>query len=127
MLHPNTVEARPGQAYGNIVGFAYQRAPDGQKIVSDGYYIPTATQQVLGNITPDWIGGLNNIFSYKGFTLNVLLDFVQGNEITSETKYRWKPVEMETGQLKAEDHRIWMIRETSFPEVGILDGVVASR
>ena len=57
-----------------------RRAPDGQKIVSDGYYIPTATQQVLGNITPDWIGGLNNALSYKGFTLNVLLDFVQGNK-----------------------------------------------
>ena len=60
-----------------------------KKLYSDGgYYMPTATQQVLGNITPDWIGGLNNTFSYKGFTLNVLLDFVQGNEITSETKYR---------------------------------------
>ncbi len=120
-----TVEARPGQAYGNIVGFAYQRAPDGQKIVSDGYYIPTATQQVLGNITPDWIGGLNNALSYKGFTLNVLLDFVQGNEITSETKYR----------CTASGNGIWTTegrrpqdmddQGNQLPLVGILDGVVA--
>ena len=86
--YPNTIEARPGQPYGNIVGYAYKRAPDGQRIIPDGVYQATSTQQVLGNITPDWIGGLNNTFSFKGFTLNVLLDFVQGNEITSATKYQ---------------------------------------
>jgi TonB-linked SusC/RagA family outer membrane protein len=121
-----TVEARPGSPYGNIVGFAYQRAPDGQKIVSDGYYIPTASQQVLGNITPDWIGGLNNTFSFKGLSLNVLLDFVQGNEITSETKYRCEA--SGNGKWTTEGRRLHDINpETGeqYPLVGILDGVVA--
>jgi TonB-linked SusC/RagA family outer membrane protein len=129
------VEARPGQPYGNIVGFAYQRAPDGQKIVSDGgYYMPTAKQQVLGNITPDWIGGLNNTFSFKGFTLNVLLDFVQGNEITSETKYRCEA--SGNGKWTTEGRRIHDIATAAeatpeypvgsqLPLVGVLAGVVA--
>ena len=42
----------------------------------------------MGNVTPKWIGGLNNSFSFKGFSLNFLIDFVQGNQITSDTKYR---------------------------------------
>lgn len=120
-----TIEARPGQPYGNIVGYAYQRAPDGQKIVSDGYYIPTATQQVLGNITPDWIAGLNNTFSYKGLSLNVLLDFVQGNEITSETKYRCEA--SGNGKWTVEGRRTRDMDDSGnqLPLVGIVDGVVA--
>lgn len=120
-----TVEARPGQAYGNIVGYAYQRAPDGQLLVSDGgVYMPTATQQILGNITPDWIGGLNNTFSYKGFSLNVLLDFVQGNEITSETKYRCEA--SGNGKWTTEGRRTQDTDDqgNQLPLVGILPGVV---
>jgi len=54
-----------GQPYGNIVGYAYQRAPDGQKIVSDGYYIPTATQQVLATSLLTGSEVWNNTFSFK--------------------------------------------------------------
>jgi TonB-linked SusC/RagA family outer membrane protein len=36
---------------------------------------------VVGDPNPDWIGGLNNTFSYKGFELNVLLQGVFGNQI----------------------------------------------
>lgn len=32
----------------------------------------------LGNPTPDWYGGFNNIFTYKDFELSVLLESVQG-------------------------------------------------
>ena len=32
----------------------------------------------LGNPTPSWYGGLNNIFTYKGFELSVLFEAVQG-------------------------------------------------
>jgi TonB-linked SusC/RagA family outer membrane protein len=120
-----TVEARPGQPYGNIVGYAYQRAPDGQLLVSDGgTYMATATQQVLGNITPDWIGGLNNTFSYKGLSLNVLLDFVQGNEITSETKYRCEA--SGNGKWTTEGRRTQDMDDqgNQLPLVGVLDGVV---
>ncbi len=65
--YPNVIEARPGHPYGDIVGYAYKRAPAsagefaGQKIVNaDGGYVRESQQTVLGNITPDWIGGLNN-------------------------------------------------------------------
>ncbi|MCB0641924.1 MAG: SusC/RagA family TonB-linked outer membrane protein, partial [Phaeodactylibacter sp.] len=32
----------------------------------------------LGNPTPSWYGGLNNIFNYKGLELSVLFEIVQG-------------------------------------------------
>lgn len=83
------IEARTGERFGNIVGYAYKRAPDGQIIVNDdGSYARQDTLSVLGNVTPKWTGGLNNTLSYKGFSLNFLIDFVQGNHINSDTKYR---------------------------------------
>lgn len=121
----NIIEARVGEAYGNIVGYAYKTAPDGQRIVnSSGGYVPTDTQRVLGNSTPDWIGGLNNTFSYKGLSLNVLLDFVQGNELTSSTKYN--ETASGTGVWTTEGRRLHDIDPATgqqLPEVGILDGV----
>lgn len=73
---------------------------------------------VLGNITPDWIGGLNNTFTYKGFSLNVLLDFVQGGNIVSATKYemtRKRDRSMDIGRKK--DPKQDTLREMLFHPV----------
>ncbi|MCX2739895.1 SusC/RagA family TonB-linked outer membrane protein [Pontibacter anaerobius] len=40
-----------------------------------------AEEQVVGDPNPDFQGGLLNNFSFKGFDLSVLLQFVSGNEI----------------------------------------------
>jgi TonB-linked SusC/RagA family outer membrane protein len=40
-----------------------------------------AANRVVGKSNPDWTGGLTNTFSYKGFDLNVLFTFVEGNQI----------------------------------------------
>ncbi|TXK45760.1 TonB-dependent receptor [Pontibacter qinzhouensis] len=40
-----------------------------------------AQQQVVGNPNPKFTGGFVNEFSYKGFDLSVLLQFVYGNDI----------------------------------------------
>lgn len=40
-----------------------------------------AQPQVVGSPNPDFTGGLDNKFEYKGFDLNVLISFVYGNEI----------------------------------------------
>jgi outer membrane receptor protein involved in Fe transport len=83
------IEARTGERFGNIIGYKYKRAPDGQIIVAaDGSYMREDELSILGNVTPKWIGGLNNTVIFKGLSLNFLIDFVQGNEINSDTKYR---------------------------------------
>ncbi|WP_242927505.1 SusC/RagA family TonB-linked outer membrane protein [Pontibacter vulgaris] len=38
---------------------------------------------IIGNAQPNFVGGLTNVFRYKGFDLNVFLQFSQGNEIAN--------------------------------------------
>jgi TonB-linked SusC/RagA family outer membrane protein len=129
------IHAQVGAPYGNIIGRAYKRAPDGRKIVSSaGRYVPEDELSVIGNITPDWIGGLNNTFSYRGFTLNVLVDFVQGGDIVSATKYHMQRKgtgawTVEGRRPKARYDETDVIPEGSqvgdaMPYVGVLDGVI---
>ncbi|UXX79567.1 SusC/RagA family TonB-linked outer membrane protein [Reichenbachiella carrageenanivorans] len=78
------INARKGEAYGSITGtdFVYQ---DGQRVVgSDGKYLMTeSTNEILGNIQPDWTGGINNTFSYKGLSFGFLIDMQKGGDIIS--------------------------------------------
>jgi TonB-linked SusC/RagA family outer membrane protein len=82
-----SIEARPGQPYGNIVGYAYKRTPDGDKwLTSDGRYQRETTTSVLGNIQPKFLGGINNAFNYKNFSLSFLIDARVGGKIFSYSK-----------------------------------------
>lgn len=83
-----TIEARVGQAYGNIVGFAKKRNEDGRILVSElGKWQRADEMTVLGNIQPDFLGGITNTFSYKGFVLSGMLDFRLGGQVYSYSKY----------------------------------------
>lgn len=76
-----------GQPYGVLVGTAYQRNAQGNLIIgSNGWPLINATQIKVGDPNPDWIAGLRNTFSYKGFTLSGLLDVRQGGDIWNGTK-----------------------------------------
>ncbi len=43
--------------------------------------ITYADRQIVGNVQPDFVGGLTNTVSYKGFDLNVFFYFTKGNDI----------------------------------------------
>ncbi|WP_291869603.1 TonB-dependent receptor [Maribacter sp.] len=45
-------------------------------------------QVVLGNATPDVTGGISNNFKYKGFELDVFMDFALGHEIFNYNRAR---------------------------------------
>lgn len=80
------IEARPGERFGNIYGRGFERSPDGEIVHdSDGYPMLTDEFIKVGNIAPDWTGGIANNFSYKGFRLNTLVDFRQGGDVYSLT------------------------------------------
>ena len=76
-----TSEARVGQPYGTLYGRRYLRSPQGDLIYTNG--LPTLEEgtYALGNIQPDWIGGLTNSFSFKGFSLSTLIDVKMGGDI----------------------------------------------
>ena len=86
-----TMKLIEGEAYGNLFGRSYERygadpnsifLQEGLPIVigANGFPEINTNQLVLGNATPDWIGGLKNDFRYKGFDLSFLIDFRTGVE-----------------------------------------------
>ncbi len=84
--------AREGEPYGTLVGRRVKRAPDGQIIVGptgrpiqDVDETGNNTNFVLGTITPDWVGGVRNTFTWKGITLSALIDARQGSDLFSMT------------------------------------------
>ncbi|MBK6263461.1 SusC/RagA family TonB-linked outer membrane protein [Marivirga sp. S37H4] len=80
------VMAIPGQPYPALFGPDYQRDPNGNIIHGEnGLPQKDQTNKVLGDAVPDWTGGWNNSFTYKGINLNVLVDAKIGGEIYSMT------------------------------------------
>ena len=84
-----SLEARVGQSYGSFYGSAYQRVEggefDGQIIFKDGIPQVQSDLQILGNAMPDFTGGIQNTFTFKGFTLSALVDAKIGGEIADES------------------------------------------
>jgi len=75
-----------GEPLGVLWGTPYARKNG--KLVLDNAGFPTvnATNAVLGDPNPDWLGGISNTFSYKGLSLNVLVDIKQGGDMWNGTK-----------------------------------------
>lgn len=83
-----SINATLGQPYGTIQGKDYKYL-NGQKIVkANGYYdVTTTTNNVIGNVNPDWIGGVYNTFRYKNLSLGFLVDMRQGGNVWSLDMY----------------------------------------
>ena len=83
-----SLNASIGKPYGELQAISYQML-DGQRIVKDNglYLLTTTTSNVIGNINPDWIGGMNNSFRYKNLTLSFLIDVRKGGDLFSLDMY----------------------------------------
>lgn len=62
--------------------------PDGKP---DGIIDATYDRTYVGSTVPDWIGGLQNTFTYKNFDLGVFLLFRYGQTIDAEFLGRYNP------------------------------------
>jgi TonB-linked SusC/RagA family outer membrane protein len=83
-----SIIGKVGNPYGDIIGKDYTYTADGQKITDKGKYVmSTLSTEVIGNVTPDWIGGLRNKFTYKQVSLGFLIDVQQGGDIFSLDQY----------------------------------------
>jgi hypothetical protein len=82
-----TVNAFEGQPYGTLIGTDYLRDKDGNRLVdpNSGFYLVTTDVVPIGNITPDFTGGVTNTLSWKGLSLGVFIDFRKGGDIFSTT------------------------------------------
>jgi len=77
-------EARAGAPYGTLFGIGFERSPNGQIIYANGLPTVSTTPRVLGNIQPDWTGGLSNTFTYKGVSVSSLIDMRMGGDFFDE-------------------------------------------
>jgi len=81
-----SIEARPGHAYGDIVGYGIKRDEHGNKLLNaNGLYERTDAPVVLGNINPDFSFSISNSFKYKNLSLSFLIDAKIGGELFSGT------------------------------------------
>jgi hypothetical protein len=79
-----TIEARQGLPYGTIFGYGFKRdSATHELLLSDGFPQRAAAKSVLGNTTPDWVGGWSNDFHYKAYSLSFLIDMQHGGQIFS--------------------------------------------
>ena len=91
----------PGAPYGAIYGTSYARyyGPNGETesegprtlnedapllIGADGFPVIDSEQRILGNMTPDWTGGLLNQIRFKNLEVSALLDISVGGEKYSQ-------------------------------------------
>lgn len=81
-----SIGATVGGSIGDIYGTVWATNEEGQHLVTvDGIPVSSAGTELLGNVQPDWIGGLSNTFQYKNFSLRALIDARVGGKIFSAT------------------------------------------
>ena len=86
------IVARPGEPWGQFYGYP-TKSHKGKPVLRpaagsfwDGtYWAQTDQMEVLGNVLPDWTGGIRNTFTYGDFTLSALIDMSWGGDIFSVT------------------------------------------
>jgi TonB-linked SusC/RagA family outer membrane protein len=82
-----SVRAVVDQPYGSIFGFGFYKDASGATVVgSDGYPILDLTEKAFNTSLPDFQIGINNSFTYKGFTVAGLLDIKQGGVVWNGTQ-----------------------------------------
>lgn len=84
-----TLNATEGEPYGVLKGTDYTYY-NGKKIIDPETGCPvksTSSAENIGNINPDWNGGIHNTISYKGVSLSFLIDMQKGGDIFSLDMY----------------------------------------
>jgi TonB-linked SusC/RagA family outer membrane protein len=83
-----TINAAIGEPFGTIKGTNYVYHTNGEPIVYPHWaggvrYRKTATPEVIGNVNPDWKGGIMNAISYKDLSFSFLIDIQKGGDFFS--------------------------------------------
>ncbi len=82
-----TLNATVGQPFGTLRGrsLVYN---NGQKVVGeDGYYVFGPANSVIGDVNPEWQGGIQNNLRYKSLSLSFLIDIRKGGSVFSLDQY----------------------------------------
>ena len=80
------LQERVGEEWGAIYGRKFRRDADGNIMLSSTGSPQFDTNQYLGNVLPDFTGGLTNNITYKNFSLGFDIDFQKGGKVFSVTR-----------------------------------------
>ena len=73
-----------GKPYGILFGSVFRRTATGEyALTATGLPQLAADNAQIGDPNPDWTMGINNEFSFKGFSLSFLIDIRQGGDVFS--------------------------------------------
>jgi hypothetical protein len=77
-----------GKPFGSLVGKAYQRDSATGMVLLGSNNLPLYTDAThnFGSVLPDYTGGFQNTFRYKGFELSGMIDFQMGGQFFSRSK-----------------------------------------
>lgn len=91
-----SIGGQVGEPFGVIRGHAHVRDANGDKVLNVrtsgsgdsayqyAHYLRTSnSDNVIGDINPDWTGSIRNSFSYKNFDLSFLIDIQKGGDFFS--------------------------------------------
>ena len=78
-----SINATVGQPYGTIRGTGFNMHENGQRIVNSSGYYEAVADQIIGDVNPEWNGGITNTFKYKDFKLSFLIDIQKGGDVYS--------------------------------------------
>lgn len=79
-----TAIARPGEPFGDLRGWGPDYTEDGRMILNENGTLRRSSEQlIIGNMQPDFTGGIINQVTYRGFSLSAVLDFRVGGDVVS--------------------------------------------
>ncbi len=78
-----SIEAHVDQPYGIIYALDYKRDAFGNKLIDKNGFAQAGEWKAMGDLNPDWMAGITNQFSYKGFNMSFLIDIQKGGDIYS--------------------------------------------
>jgi TonB-linked SusC/RagA family outer membrane protein len=82
------VVQRPGYAFGQLLGTVAKRDDEGNLLIGNnqlGRPLVADNMEIIGDPNPDYIVGVTNNLSFKGFNLSVLIDYKHGGDMWSQT------------------------------------------
>ena len=81
-----SLQERVGEEWGAIYGRKYARDENGNILLSSAGQPRYESSQYLGNVLPDFTGGMSHFLQYKNLSLSFDIDFQKGGKIFSTTK-----------------------------------------
>ena len=75
--------AKVGESWGTLYGEGFKEDSQGRVIIGSNGRPLTEASKKIGDVTPDWLAGWNNEFSYKNLSFGFLLDYRKGGDFFS--------------------------------------------